>query len=58
VLVGGLGAFWTNRLLAGELYGVTPSNPFVFGVVPRVLVASCWWPRGCPRVGLRVWTRP
>jgi putative ABC transport system permease protein len=47
-LLGALGAYWTNRVLASELYEVSPTDPRVFAVVVLLLTAvvllATWLP--------------
>ena len=48
VLVGTLGAFWTNRLLQSELYKVSPMDPWVFataaGLLSAIVLVATWLP--------------
>lgn len=39
VAIGGLGALWLTRFLAGQLYGVSRLDPVTFAAVPALLLA-------------------
>jgi putative ABC transport system permease protein len=38
VALGGVGAFWATRLLAGSLFGVSARDPLTFGAVASLLI--------------------
>ena len=48
IALGLVGAFALARLLSGLLFGVTPTDPVTFTVVPLLLgavaLAACWLP--------------
>ena len=48
ILVGSVGAYWTNQLLVEELYGVTPTQPAVFiaaaTLLSLVVLLATWMP--------------
>jgi putative ABC transport system permease protein len=48
ILVGSVGAYWTNQLLVEQLYGVTPTQPAVFiaaaTLLSLVVLLATWMP--------------
>jgi putative ABC transport system permease protein len=48
VLVGAVGGFWATRVLERELYGISPTNPWVFAIaawlLSAVVLLATWLP--------------
>ena len=48
IILGLLGALATTRVLSSALYGISPTDPFTFGVISLMLAAvallACWLP--------------